>query len=390
MPVNLNPPPLPTPESARSVQSVQPVDDAQSSDVFAQLVAAASVAKAPSSIVAADGRAREEKTRDADGVRADASQSDLIAALAALPVAAPLAAPVESPRERAADDTNGRAPPPRIARAMRPEADAVQRADATAPGANAATAADAQRAAGSAALREQLAAALSPRATTTPSTAPKPASANDREPRDVRNDMAATNVTATPAPLPFAAALAASVARERAPSAVTHDNASALDAAAAVTTPLSTSAPSAPAAPATGAIDTPVGAPGFGDELAAKLAHVVIRHDRVELRLSPAELGPVDIRIDMRNESASLTIVAVQPATREALEQALPQLRDSLAAQGIALGQAAINDGRAQSERDPGMADVSSPRAASRDDVAAPVIAARTLRLSDRLIDTFA
>ena len=67
-------------------------------------------------------------------------------------------------------------------------------------------------------------------------------------------------------------------------------------------------------------------------------------------RVTPPELGPVEVRIDLSNGEASFAIVATQPATRDALEQALPLLRDLLAAQGLTLGQASVHDGRPESQ----------------------------------------
>jgi len=94
------------------------------------------------------------------------------------------------------------------------------------------------------------------------------------------------------------------------------------------------------------AIETPVAAPGFAAEFAGKLAQVItVRNERAEFHLHPAELGPVDVKISFAADQAVVLITAAQPATRDALEQALPQLRDMLAGQGIALGQATVQSG---------------------------------------------
>jgi flagellar hook-length control protein FliK len=96
-------------------------------------------------------------------------------------------------------------------------------------------------------------------------------------------------------------------------------------------------------------IETPVAAPGWAGELGGKLAQIImLRNDRAEFHLHPAELGPIDIRISFASDQAVVLITAVHVTTRDALEQALPQLRDMLADQGIALGQATV-----QGERNP-------------------------------------
>ena len=177
---------------------------------------------------------------------------------------------------------------------------------------------------------------------------------------------------------------------ERQPGGVARDSATAaLDAAAIHAEAMTAPHAAAPAPPAVVTIAAPVGQPGFAEEVAGKLVHVVLRQDRAELRLNPAELGPVQIRIDVDGSSTQLTIVATQPATREALEHALPHLRELLAAHGIALGQASVHDGRAQ-DRTPAApwapADAGDQ---ARGAQPAPVLAQGRIGLSDRLIDTF-
>lgn len=59
---------------------------------------------------------------------------------------------------------------------------------------------------------------------------------------------------------------------------------------------------------------------------------------QMTLKLHPAELGPLQmqLQLDERNQ-AQLAILTHSGAVRAALEQALPQLRDTLANQGIQL-----------------------------------------------------
>jgi flagellar hook-length control protein FliK len=95
-------------------------------------------------------------------------------------------------------------------------------------------------------------------------------------------------------------------------------------------------------------VDHPVGSPAWADDVGVKLAHVVsLRHQGVELHVQPAHLGPIDIRISINGDQASVQFVAPHATTRDALENALPVLRDLLAQQGLALGDTAIG-GRAQ------------------------------------------
>ncbi len=65
---------------------------------------------------------------------------------------------------------------------------------------------------------------------------------------------------------------------------------------------------------------------------------------QAELRMNPANLGPVEVRLHVQNDQASVTFLAQQGATREALEQALPRLRESFAESGLQLANAEVGE----------------------------------------------
>lgn len=143
-------------------------------------------------------------------------------------------------------------------------------------------------------------------------------------------------------------------------------------------------------APATLRIDTPVGSRGWDAEVGQKVVLMVNRMEsRAELTLTPPQLGRIEVTISVNGDQTSAAFVSASPAAREALEQALPRLRDMLAEAGIALGQTSVNaesprrDGEGPSTRTPG-----GSRAAP-----APTAAAGSgpwLRRGEGLIDTFA
>ncbi|CAG0945117.1 Flagellar hook-length control protein [Gammaproteobacteria bacterium] len=140
--------------------------------------------------------------------------------------------------------------------------------------------------------------------------------------------------------------------------------------------------------PASMRIDTPVGSRGWDAEVGQKVVLMVNRSEsRAELTLTPPQLGRVEVTIAVEGDRTSAAFVAASPAAREALEQALPRLREILADAGIALGQASVNAESPRREADP-------PSGQARDDrpaVAAPAPAAVSwLRRSEGLIDTFA
>ncbi len=65
---------------------------------------------------------------------------------------------------------------------------------------------------------------------------------------------------------------------------------------------------------------------------------------RADLKLNPAHLGPVEVRLTINNDQASVSFVAQNPATREALEQSLPRLREGFQSNGLSLANADVSD----------------------------------------------
>jgi flagellar hook-length control protein FliK len=60
------------------------------------------------------------------------------------------------------------------------------------------------------------------------------------------------------------------------------------------------------------------------------------------LRLSPEHLGPLEVRIAVQNDQVSVWFGAAHADTRNALENALPRLRELFAAQGMSLTDAGV------------------------------------------------
>ncbi|MES2831564.1 MAG: flagellar hook-length control protein FliK [Pseudomonadota bacterium] len=63
------------------------------------------------------------------------------------------------------------------------------------------------------------------------------------------------------------------------------------------------------------------------------------------LTLNPPDLGPLQVVINVNNAHAEASFTADQPEVRQALEAALPKLKEMLADAGISLGQASVNAG---------------------------------------------
>jgi flagellar hook-length control protein FliK len=140
-----------------------------------------------------------------------------------------------------------------------------------------------------------------------------------------------------------------------------------------------------------------VGETGWGQALAQRVMWLIGREQQsAQLRLNPAELGPLEVKVTLQQDQASVSLLASNAAVRDALEQALPRLRDMLGQQDIQLVQVNVGQrdasggqqaaaGHAGGQGGHGERDA-APHQASGDEEAMP-----TQRLQSRgLLDTYA
>lgn len=91
-------------------------------------------------------------------------------------------------------------------------------------------------------------------------------------------------------------------------------------------------------------VEPRVGAPGWDAALGQKVAWLVNqRHQVAEMQLNPPNLGPLEVKITITNDQASALFVSHHAAVRDAIESALPRLREMLAENGIMLGNAQVS-----------------------------------------------
>jgi flagellar hook-length control protein FliK len=85
-------------------------------------------------------------------------------------------------------------------------------------------------------------------------------------------------------------------------------------------------------------VSAPVGGPGFANELAQRVVLFAGQKvQRAEIAVTPADLGPIGVAIEVRGQEATLAFVSSNYATRAAIEDALPRLREMFSAQGLQL-----------------------------------------------------
>jgi len=100
-------------------------------------------------------------------------------------------------------------------------------------------------------------------------------------------------------------------------------------------------------------INTPITQAAWADDFSQKITWMATQHNQsAELHLNPPQLGPLDVVLKMNGDQASATFTSPHAAVREAIEQALPKLRDMLADSGIMLGNAMVSDQSAKNSQD--------------------------------------
>lgn len=135
-----------------------------------------------------------------------------------------------------------------------------------------------------------------------------------------------------------------------------------------------------------------IGSTDWAADLGQQMVDMVTRGDQqVDLRLHPAELGPLSISLNLNDGSTQAQFQAAHASVRAAVEQALPQLREALATQGIALGQASVSDQSSrqaaggQAQRDP----QANPGTAAASSVEVPPAPVQQVLLSGSGVDLY-
>lgn len=90
-------------------------------------------------------------------------------------------------------------------------------------------------------------------------------------------------------------------------------------------------------------VQTRVGERGWDQAVGDKLVWMVNqKHQVAQLHLNPPDLGPLKIAISLDQNQASAQFFSAHASVREALEVAMPRLREMLADSGITLGNTSV------------------------------------------------
>ena len=90
-------------------------------------------------------------------------------------------------------------------------------------------------------------------------------------------------------------------------------------------------------------LQPPVGTPSWDGALGQKVTWMASNQMQIaELHLNPPNLGPLEVRLTVTNDQASAMFVSHHAGVRDAIESALPRLREMLAESGITLGNVSV------------------------------------------------
>jgi flagellar hook-length control protein FliK len=88
-----------------------------------------------------------------------------------------------------------------------------------------------------------------------------------------------------------------------------------------------------------------VGSTNWGESIAGRLSLMVNqRISAARIHISPPELGPIEVRVNLNGDQASVQFVSHSAQVRDALEQSIPRLREMLEDAGFTLEDSDVSD----------------------------------------------
>ncbi|MCO6412075.1 MAG: flagellar hook-length control protein FliK [Thiogranum sp.] len=163
----------------------------------------------------------------------------------------------------------------------------------------------------------------------------QPAPANPVPPAELKSALAAFRQLATATE----ASVSGSAGRSDSLAAVTP------------TQQVTTNLPATGGAPAM-VVGTPVGQENWDRALSERVQWLAGQGvQRAQIRLNPAHLGPMEVRIQVQNDQATVHFTSAHAVVREALEAALPRLREMLGSSGVELVNVDVSSGQSFAEQ---------------------------------------
>lgn len=96
-------------------------------------------------------------------------------------------------------------------------------------------------------------------------------------------------------------------------------------------------------------IEVPVSQPGWGDAVGSRLMMMVNgKIQSANIHLNPAELGPIEIRVNVNHDQATVHFVSNNSTVRNAIEDAFPHLKEMFSQNGLSLADANVSQQSSQ------------------------------------------
>ena len=91
-------------------------------------------------------------------------------------------------------------------------------------------------------------------------------------------------------------------------------------------------------------VQVPVGQAGWDSAVGERIQWMVSRNvQQAEIKLTPPEMGPLEIKISVQNDQTQVQFVANHAATRDALEASIPRLREMFGEINLNLANVDVN-----------------------------------------------
>ena len=153
--------------------------------------------------------------------------------------------------------------------------------------------------------------------------------------------------------------------------------------------------------PSQQSIYSALGSSGWANEFSQRISWMSTGQNNqiAELHLNPPDLGPLNVVLKMSDNQATVAFTSPHSAVRDAVENAMPKLREILADNGITLGNTTVSD---QPQRDGNSAAFTGQQSqqqggrwttqpsAQAEISAQPVLPRKGVQRHDGMVDTFA
>ncbi|MGI4935744.1 MAG: flagellar hook-length control protein FliK [Janthinobacterium lividum] len=140
-----------------------------------------------------------------------------------------------------------------------------------------------------------------------------------------------------------------------------------------------------------------VGSDAWNNALGQKVVWMAAGgEETATITINPPDLGPLQVVLSVSNAQANASFSSAQPEVRQALEAAMPKLREMLSDAGIQLGQASVDSGSASQQDQAARFAMGGVRGSGNQagedgaEVVSRAAVGRTISSGNGMVDTFA